>query len=132
MNTDTLADMLTRIRNAALARHPAVSVPASRTKERVLELLIEEGYIASFSHEQDFAGKPVLKIFLRYDRHGGPVIREVRRVSRPGRRVYVKKNNIPRQRGGLGVYIISTSRGMLSDAGARKAGLGGELICSVF
>jgi small subunit ribosomal protein S8 len=132
MITDQIADLLTRIRNAQGAGHPAVAIPASKTKERILNLLCEEGYVARFERGEDSAGKPQLKVFLKYDDRGGPVIRELKRLSRPGRRVYVDKNDIPRDHGGLGMVIVSTSRGMLSDAQARVAGLGGELVCSVF
>jgi small subunit ribosomal protein S8 len=132
MITDQIADLLTRVRNAQEAGHPAVAIPASKTKERILNLLCEEGYIARFEKGEDSSGKPQLKVFLKYDHRGEPVIREIKRLSSPGRRVYVDKNGIPRNRGGLGIVIVSTSQGMLSDTQARVAGLGGELVCSVF
>ncbi len=132
MATDQIADLLTRVRNAQRAGHPAVAVPASKTKERVLKVLQDEGYIASFESTEDSDGKPQLKIYLRYTEANKPVIRELRRISRPGRRMYVGSDAIPVQRGGLGLVVISTSKGMLSDREARRLGVGGELICSVF
>ncbi len=132
MATDQIADLLTRIRNAQGAGHPAVTVPASKTKERVLKVLEEEGYIASVESVDDLAGKPQLKIHLRYTADNRPVIRELKRMSRPGRRLYVGHDAIPAQRGGLGLVVVSTSKGMLSDREARRMGVGGELICSVF
>ena len=130
--TDQIADLLTRIRNAQSAGHPAVNVPASKTKERVLKVLIDEGYIASVETNKDSNGKPQLKVHLRYTNDNEPVIREVKRLSRPGKRLYVANDEIPVHRGGLGLVVVSTSRGMLSDREARRTGLGGELICSVF
>lgn len=132
MVTDPIADLLTRLRNAQLAGHTSVLVPASKQKEALLELLAEEGFIASFSKEQDSNKKPALRVALRYDKMGLPVIKEIKRISKPGRRVYVGVENIPHNRGGLGVVVVSTSKGMLSDNVARKEKLGGELVCSVF
>ena len=132
MVTDQISDLLTRIRNAQRAGHPSVSLPASKTKERVLKVLQDEGYVASFESNKDHNGKPQLKVHLRYTNENQPVIREVKRLSRPGKRVYVSHEKIPVNRGGLGLVVVSTSRGMLSDREARRNGLGGELICSVF
>jgi small subunit ribosomal protein S8 len=132
MVTDQIADLLTRIRNALMAGHPSVAVPASKSKERILELLIAEGYIANVERGEDEAGKPQLKASLRYDNRGAPVIREITRISKPGKRIYVGKDDIPRSKGGLGIVVVSTSKGILSDQEARKEGIGGELICSVF
>ena len=132
MVTDQIADLLTRIRNAQRAGHPSVKIPRSKTKLRIVNLLVEEGYVAGVEESEDSAGKPQLKVFLRYDERGEPIIKELKRLSSPGRRVYVGKDGIPRNRGGLGVVVVSTSRGMLSDQQARKDGVGGELICSVF
>lgn len=130
--TDQISDLLTRIRNAQGAGHPTVSVPASKTKELVLNVLIDEGYIASVEKTNDFRGKPQLKVHLRYTNENQPVIREIARMSRPGKRLYVPHDKIPVHRGGLGLVVVSTSRGMVSDREARRSGLGGELICSVF
>ncbi|MFN8390902.1 MAG: 30S ribosomal protein S8 [Bdellovibrionota bacterium] len=132
MVTDQISDLLTRVRNAQRAGHPSVSVPASKTKERLLKVLVDEGYLAGVEPTKDADGKPQLKIHLRYGNDESPVIREVRRMSRPGRRVYVGHENIPSNRGGLGLVVVSTSRGMMSDRVARREKLGGELICSIF
>lgn len=132
MITDQIGDLLTRIRNAQGAGHPSVNIPASKTKEQILAVLQDEGYIASYQAVKDEDGKPQLKVFLRYDNNGVAVIRELKRISRPGKRQYVSKNDIPWVKGGLGVVVISTSKGMMSDRNARKEGHGGELICSVF
>jgi small subunit ribosomal protein S8 len=131
MITDPIADLITRIRNAAKAGHPAVTVPASRKKELVLNVLASEGYVDRVE-KAELSGKPALKIYLRYDKDGRSVIRNLRGISRPGRRCYVRREAIPLTKNGLGVVIVSTPKGMLSDREARKQGVGGELICSVF
>lgn len=132
MVTDQIGDLLTRIRNAQGAGHPSVNVPASKTKAQILEVLQDEGYIASYQTVKNEDGKPQLKVMLRYDTNGVAVIRELKRISRPGKRQYVSTSDIPWVKGGLGVVVISTSKGMMSDRTARKEGHGGELICSVF
>ena len=132
MNTDPIADLLTRIRNASDAKHPTVKVPASKSKKQILALLTDEGFVAGYEERDNEDGKPEFKIALRFDNKGLPVIREIKRLSRPGKRVYVGREEIPRNRGGLGMVIVSTSKGMLSDQKARLEGIGGELICSVF
>lgn len=132
MVTDQISDLLTRIRNAQRAGHPTVSVPASKAKSRLLEVLKTEGFLEDFEETKDADEKPVTKIYLRYSNGARPVIREIRRLSRPGKRLYVGKDQIPRCRGGLGLVVVSTPMGMLSDREARRAGVGGELICSVF
>ncbi len=132
MVTDQIADLLTRIRNALMAGHPVTYSPASKKKERILELLKTEGFIAGYEDSTDDNGKPQLTIRLRYDSRGNPVIREINRISKPGKRVYVGKDDIPRNRGGLGVMVVSSSKGVISDRQARADGLGGELLCSVF
>lgn len=132
MVTDQIADLLTRVRNAQRAKHPTVRIPKSKTKRMILDLLLSEGYIAGIEEVESVTKKPELKVVLRYDELGQPTIRELKRISRPGRRMYVGKEDIPRDRGGLGVVVVSTSKGMLNDQQARKEGLGGELICSVF
>ena len=132
MVTDKVADLLTRIRNAQAAGHKAVSVPASNLKQQVLKVLGEEGYIGEVSEAKNADDKPILNIELRYGITGEPVIRELKRLSTPGRRVYVKKEGVSKYRGGLGTVVVSTSKGIISDTEARKLGVGGELICSVF
>jgi len=132
MVTDQIADLLTRIRNAHQAGFPSVKVPASKKKEAVIKVLQDEGYVASFEALKDESEKPIYKVHLRYMDNGTPVIREIKRLSKPGRRVYVGKDKIPVFRGGLGTIVVSTSKGVLSDRAARKEGVGGELVCSVF
>ncbi len=132
MVTDQISDLLTRIRNAQIAGHPTVTSPGSKSKERLLKVLLDEGFIAGYEAAKDADGKGTIKIRLKYSVSGAPVIKEVNRISRPGKRVYVSSSDIPSIRSGLGVVLVSTSRGMMSDRVARREGIGGELICSVF
>ena len=127
---DPIADMLTRIRNGQMAGKAAVIMPLSSLKKAVANVLQEEGFIAGFSVEQQ-DGKPSLNIELKYF-DGKPVIVELDRVSRPGLRSYAGKGDLPSVRGGLGVAIVSTSRGVMTDRAARAAGVGGEVLCTVF
>lgn len=129
--SDPLGDMLTRIRNAQRARHAACIAPASKLRVSVLEALKREGYIRGFSQEELRKGIHQLRIELKYA-DGDPVIKEIHRVSRPGRRIYSKIRELPRVYAGLGVSILSTPRGVLSDAEARAANVGGEVLCRVF
>ncbi len=129
MMTDPIADMLTRIRNAQAAGKVEVSMPASKLKKSVARVLKDEGYIADFE-VQDADGKPVLNVSLKYY-EGKPVIEHIKRVSRPGLRIYKGKDDLPKVQGGLGVAIISTSKGVMSDRAARAAGEGGEVLCYV-
>ena len=131
MNTDPIADLLTRIRNAQKAGHPTVVVPASKTKEQILNVLQEEGYIERVVDEKDGA-KKFYRIFLRYDSYGAPVIKEVRRLSKSGRRQYVTVEKIPFYRSGLGTIVVSTSKGMMTGQEAKRQNVGGELICAIF
>lgn len=131
MMTDPIADMLTRIRNAALARHDRTEVPASRMKAAVAEILKSEGFIADV-RETEGDGPKKLTIVLKYGRDRQSAIDGVRRVSRPGRRVYVRHDRIPRVFSGLGISILSTSRGLMSDRDARRLKVGGELLCEVW
>ncbi|GHC27738.1 30S ribosomal protein S8 [Kushneria pakistanensis] len=126
---DTLADMLTRIRNAQMATKETVTMPSSKIKVEVARVLKEEGYIADFSVEGDV--KVELTITLKYF-EGKPVIEHIQRVSKPSLRSYKGKNELPRVADGLGVAIVSTSRGVMTDRAARQAGVGGEVICTVF
>ncbi len=129
--TDPIADMLTRIRNAGRANHRRVDVPASRMKQSIAEVLLREKYINNFRSIED--GKQgVLRIYLKYTPDNRPLISGLKRVSTPGRRVYVKRDEVPRVIGGLGTAIVSTSQGILTDKEARKAGLGGELVAMVW
>ena len=131
MTTDPIADMLTRIRNAGQARHPEVSCPSSKLKLSIARVLEQEGFLGAVRVEAR-AGHPVLVMQIRYDDGGGTLIDGIRRVSKPGRRVYVDKDEVPKIRNGLGVAVLSTSRGVLSDRGAREASVGGELLCEVW
>ena len=131
MLTDPIADMLTRIRNATHARKASVDMPWSRHKEAVARVLVEEGYLSSAGAAED-GGHRVLRIELRYDDRRRPVINGVKRVSRPSLRVYVGAGEIPAIRRGLGVNVLSTPKGVLVDREARKQGVGGELLCTVW
>ncbi|MCW5719167.1 MAG: 30S ribosomal protein S8 [Bauldia sp.] len=128
--TDPLGDMLTRIRNAQMRNKSKVSTPASSLRQNVLDVLQSEGYIRGYSSiEQD--GRSEFEIELKYY-DGAPVIREIQRVSRPGRRVYTSADSIPRVMNGLGVSILSTPKGVMSDSDAREQNVGGEVLCQVF
>jgi len=129
--TDPLGDMLTRIRNGQRARKIAIISPASRLRENVLEVLQREGYIRGYSRAELRPGVEQLTIELKYH-EGEPVIREISRVSKPGRRVYSKIADLPKVSNGLGISILSTPRGVMSDAEARAAHVGGEVLCQVF
>jgi small subunit ribosomal protein S8 len=129
--TDPIADMLTRIRNAQLAGHANLIVPRSKIKIEVAKILSTEGFIEGYV--EDAKGpQGELKVFLKYDTANRGTIRGIRRISRPSRRVYVGKDEIPRVRNGLGIAILTTPRGVLTDAQARKSGVGGEVICHVW
>lgn len=131
MMSDRIADMLTRIRNAQTAGIEKIELPASNMLLSVAEILKEEGYIAAvkaYNHK----GHRYLRLALRYDDEGQPVIREIKRVSKPGRRVYAGAGDIPRVRNGYGVAVISTSAGLMTDKKARAAHVGGEVLCTVF
>lgn len=129
--TDPIADMLTRIRNAGLARHQKLDMPASTIKEAVANVLKEQGYIKNLKVATD-SKQGILRIYLKYDAENCPVIHEITRVSTPGRRVYVGKDEIPRVKNGLGCAILSTSKGVMDGEAARAAEVGGEFICTVW
>ena len=131
MMTDPIADMLTRIRNGLQSRHAAVEMPASKLKSAIAEVLKDEGYIKGFATTGEGATK-TLKVELRYVGKNEPVLSGLKRISKPGLRVYSAATDIPRVFGGLGVAIISTSRGVMSGAQARKMRVGGEIICHVW
>jgi small subunit ribosomal protein S8 len=129
--TDPIADMLTRIRNANAALHETVEIPASRMKAAVLEILKEEGFVKSVETVE--SGKhTALKVTLKYGSNNEKVITGIKRISKPGLRVYAKKEELPRVLGGLGIAVISTSKGVMSDKQARKEGLGGEVLAYVW
>jgi small subunit ribosomal protein S8 len=129
--TDPIGDMIARIRNAQERGKPKVSVPASRLRERVLEVLQGEGFIRGFASVQQGTAKAEIEIELKYF-DGAPVIRELQRVSKPGRRVYASVQTLPTVYNGLGISILSTPKGVMSDADARAQNVGGEVLCTVF
>ena len=129
--TDPIADMLTRVRNAINARHPKVDVPASTLKTEIARILREEGFILNYKLTEEGA-KKYIRIYLKYTPGNVPVISTIQRVSRPGCRVYVGSKDVPRVLGGLGVNILTTPRGVMSGATARKQGVGGEVLCQVW
>lgn len=129
--SDPLGDMLTRIRNAYGRRKPSVSTPASTLRVRVLEVLKNEGYIRGYSQTEFENGKSEIEIELKYF-DGAPVIRDITRISKPGRRVYASVKNIPNVANGLGIAILSTPKGVMADHEAREQNVGGEVLCQVF
>jgi small subunit ribosomal protein S8 len=129
--TDPVADMLTRIRNAISARHQKVDIPASKLKLEIARILKEEGYISNFKATEE-EGHKILRVYLKYANNNEAVISNVNRVSRPGCRVYVRRTEIPRVLGGMGINILTTPRGVMTGRQARKQGLGGELLCEVW
>jgi small subunit ribosomal protein S8 len=128
---DPIGDMIARIRNAQMRSKPKVSIPGSRLRERVLEVLKTEGYIRGFASVAHESGRNELEVELKYF-DGAPVIREIERVSKPGRRVYASVKALPRINNGLGISILSTPKGVMADHDARDANVGGEIICTVF
>ena len=131
MLTDPIADMLTRIRNANQALHDTVEMPSSKLKAEIARLLEQEGYISGYSVEEGDPGK-TLVVRLKYDRDRRRVISGLRRISKPGRRIYVDRNSLPRVLGGMGVANVSTSQGLLTGQQARRRGVGGEVLCTVW
>ena len=129
--TDPIADMITRIRNAQLRTLNTVNIPNSKFRARILDVLKEEGYISDYKVQSEKNNKGSLLVDLKYN-NGLPVIREIRRVSKPGRRIYTKADSIPKIQNGLGIAIVSTSMGIMSDNDARSKNIGGEIICRVF
>ncbi|MCI0338340.1 MAG: 30S ribosomal protein S8 [Acidobacteria bacterium] len=131
--TDSIADMLTRVRNAIAARHTKVDIPASRLKIEIARIFKEEGYITNYSIKTtEGSNSRTLRIFLRYGPKGESVISHLERISRPSRRVYVPSKGIQKILGGLGINILSTSHGVMTGKQARKANIGGEILCSVY
>jgi small subunit ribosomal protein S8 len=128
---DPITDLLTRLRNGMRAGHERVDVPSSRLKEDLLKVLLEEGYIGAFRRVEE-TGRPVLRVTLKYDHEGEPIVNGLERISRPGRRVYRTAKEIPEVLGGLGMSIVSTSKGITSGRKAREARLGGEILCQVW
>ena len=129
--TDTIADLLTRIRNASTAKHATVDIPASNVKKAIVEILLNEGYIKSYQVVED--GKQgIIRITLKYDENRTPVISGIRRVSKPGLRIYSSCEDMPKVMRGLGVAIVSTSKGIITDKKARELGVGGEILAFVW
>jgi len=131
MTSDPIADMLTRVRNAIVARHPKVDVPASKLKAEIARILKEEGYIANYKVAEEGV-KKVIKIYLKYGPNNSAVITKIERISRPGCRVYVGQSDIPRVQGGLGINILTTPRGVMTGRHAHKEGVGGEVLCRIW
>ena len=129
--SDPIADMLTRMRNAIIARHAKVDVPASKLKADIARILKEEGYILNFKLAEEGPRK-IIKIYLKYNTGAQPVISRIERVSRPGCRVYVGSNDIPKVLGGLGINILTTPKGVMTGRTARKENVGGELLCQIW
>lgn len=131
MNTDPIADMLTRIRNANMVSHKEIELPSSKLKVELAKLLKEEGYISDYTVKE--IGKfKVLNVLLKYDAQNKPVITNLQRVSKPGLRTYSKAKNLPQVLGGMGIAVVSTSKGLLTDRKARKENVGGEVVCYVW
>jgi small subunit ribosomal protein S8 len=136
--TDPISDMLTRIRNAVTAKHARVDLPASKLKAEIARILQDEGYIQGFRLVEESAEKEgrqarqLIRIFLKYGPHGEKVISGIERISRPGRRVYLGVEEVPTVLGGLGTNILTTSRGVMTGRAARKAGVGGEVLCNIW
>jgi small subunit ribosomal protein S8 len=129
--TDPIADMITRIRNAQLRTLNTVNIPNSKFRARILDVLKEEGYISDYKLLSDKSNRGSLLVDLKYN-NGLPVIKEIKRISKPGRRIYTKADSIPKIQSGLGIAIVSTSMGIMSDSNARLKNIGGEIICKVF
>ena len=126
MMTDPIADLFTRIRNGLMVRHPRVDIPGSKMKKRIMEIMKEEGYIKNFRHYED-GGQGIIRVYLKYQK-GESVIRGIKRISKPGRRHYVGRETVPKVLNGLGLAIVSTSSGVLTDRQCREKGVGGEVI----
>ena len=136
--TDPISDMLSRIRNAVTAKHARVDLPASKLKAEIARILQDEGYIQGYrlveepAEGKGRAPRPMIRVFLKYGPHGEKVISGIERISRPGRRVYLGVDDVPAVLGGLGTNILTTSRGVMTGRAARKAGVGGEVLCNVW
>lgn len=131
MLSDPIADMLTRIRNAMDAGHPKAEIPASKLKIELARILKQEGFVANYRVADD-DGKRTIKVYLKYRTDSRPVITKLERVSRPGRRVYTHSGGVPRVIGGMGINVLTTSRGVMTGKQARKMGVGGEILCNVY
>ena len=132
MITDPIADFLTRIRNAQMAGHKVVDIPSSNLKKKITEILHDQGYISNYRFDDDADFQGVIKIALKYDRFKNPTIKKIKRISRPGLRRYVNNDSVPRVINGLGIAILSTSKGVITDKKARELKIGGEVLCYVY
>ncbi len=130
--TDPIADMLTRIRNGHMAKHDKVDIPSSKLKQSMVRILKEENYIKNFKVVDNKGKHPIIRVYLKYDAGGKPVINGLERVSRPGRRVYCAKDQYPRVLGGLGISILTTNRGIMTNGKAKALGIGGEILCNIW
>ena len=130
--TDPIADYLTRLRNALKAKHKVVEIPASNMKKRITEILFDKGYINGYKYVDGFANQGAIKIALKYRRDKAPVITKIERASKPGKREYFKSTNAPRVLNGLGIAIVSTSNGVMTDKEDRDNNVGGEVLCKVY
>ncbi len=132
MMTDPISDLLTRIRNANMVKHETVSIPSSKMKKSIVEILLKEGYIKNYESIADEKNHEAIKVELKYEDNNARVITGLKRISKPGLKVYAKKDEIPKVLGGLGIAILSTSKGIMTDKEARKLNVGGEVICYVW
>ena len=132
MITDPIADFLTRIRNAQMAGHKVVDIPSSNLKKKITEILFDKGYIANYRFDDNTNYQGVIKIALKYDKFKIPAIKKLTRVSKPGLRKYVNNESVPRVINGLGIAILSTSKGVITDKKARELKIGGEVLCHVY
>jgi small subunit ribosomal protein S8 len=130
--TDPIADYLTRIRNGLLAHHRIVEIPSSNLKKRITEILYEQGYIEKYKFDDEAGKQGIIKVALKYDSNNDPVIKEISRVSTPGIRRYVGVDDMPRVINGLGIAIVSTSKGVMTDKQAKQNNVGGEVLCQVY
>jgi len=129
--TDPIADLLTRVRNASMAKFQSVDIPSSKLKQEIVRIFKEEGYIRAYKIIED-QKQGTIRVYLKYNEDNRAVISNLKRISKPSRRVYVKKDEIPKVLGGMGIAVISTSRGILTDKNTRRLGLGGEVLCHVW
>ncbi len=132
MVTDPIADLLTRIRNGHMANHDKVDIPSSRVKQEIVRILKDEGFIKNFKVVEPRGSFPSIRVYLKYGHEGKPVIHGLKRVSKPGRRIYRGKHQMPKVLGGMGISIITTSQGIMTDRKALELGVGGEILCSVW
>ena len=132
MITDPIADFLTRIRNAQMAGHKVVDIPSSNLKKKITEILFDQGYIANYRFDDNTNYQGVIKIALKYDKFKIPAIKKITRISKPGLRKYVNNESVPRVINGLGIAILSTSKGVITDKKARELKIGGEVLCHVY